>query len=88
MLNLSERKIRLQLFAEEGSNANEPGADTAENGNGAAADQSKGNDGAKGGDEKKYSDADLDKIIGKKFAAWQEKKEKEVEEAKNLEKIN
>lgn len=88
MLNLSERKIRLQLFAEEGSNANEPGADTAENDSGAAADQSKASEGAKGGDEKKYSDADLDKIISKKFAAWQEKKDKEVEEAKKLEKMS
>lgn len=88
MLNLSERKIRLQLFAEEGSNANESGADTAENSNGAAADQSKASEGAKGGDEKKYSDADLDKIISKKFAAWQEKKDKEVEEAKKLEKMS
>lgn len=88
MLNLSERKIRLQLFAEEGSNANEPGADTAENSNGAAADQSKASEGAKGGDEKKYSDADLDRIISKKFAAWQEKKDKEVEEAKKLEKMS
>lgn len=88
MLNLSERKIRLQLFAEEGTNANEPGADTAENSNGAAADQSKASESAKGGDEKKYSDADLDKIISKKFAAWQEKKDKEVEEAKKLEKMS
>lgn len=87
MLNLSERKIRLQLFAEE-AGANEPGADTAENDNGAAADQSKASEGAKGGDEKKYSDADLDRIISKKFAAWQEKKDKEVEEAKKLEKMS
>lgn len=87
MLNLSERKIRLQLFAEE-AGTNEPGADTAENGNGAAADQSKASEGAKSGDEKKYSDADLDRIISKKFAAWQEKKDKEVEEAKKLEKMS
>lgn len=88
MLNLSERKIRLQLFAEEGTNANEPGADTAGNDNGAAADQSKASDSAQGRDEKKYSDADLDKIIGKKFAEWQTKKEKELEEAKKLEKMS
>lgn len=87
MLNVSERKIRLQLFAEE-AGTNEPGADTAENSNGAAADQSKASEGAKGGDEKKYSDADLDRIISKKFAAWQEKKDKEVEEAKKLEKMS
>lgn len=87
MLNVSERKIRLQLFADE-AGANETGTETAENGNEAAAEQGKGNEGAKGGDEKKYSDADLDKIINKKFAAWQEKKEKEIEEAKKLEKMS
>ena len=86
MFNLSERKIRLQLFAEESGAAAE--TETAENDNGAAAGKGKAEESAKGGDEKKYSDADLDKIISKKFAAWQEKKEKEVEEAKKLEKMS
>lgn len=85
MLNQSERKIRLQLFAEESGAAAE--TETAE-GSGAAAGTGKADEGAKGGDEKKYSDADLDKIIGKKFAEWQTKKEKEIEEAKKLEKMS
>lgn len=34
--------------------------------------------------EKKYSDADLDKIINDKFARWQTDKEKEIDEAKKL----
>lgn len=84
MLNRSERKIRLQLFAEESGAAAE--TETAEGG--AAAGTGKADEGAKGGDEKKYSDADLDKIIGKKFAEWQTKKEKEIEEAKKLEKMS
>ena len=88
MLNQSERKIRLQLFAEDASNANETGTDTAEKDNGAAADQGGASKSDKVGDEKKYSDADLDKIIGKKFAEWQTKKEKEIEEAKKLEKMS
>lgn len=34
--------------------------------------------------EVKYTDDDLDKIINKKFAEWQEKKQKEIDEAKKL----
>lgn len=34
--------------------------------------------------EAKYTDADLDRIIGRKFAEWQSKKEKEMDEAKRL----
>lgn len=32
----------------------------------------------------KYTDDDLDKIINKKFAEWQDKKQKEIDEAKRL----
>ena len=39
------------------------------------------------GNEKKYSDADLDKIIGKKFAEWKAKEEKKVQEAERLAKM-
>lgn len=87
MLKLSERKIRLQLFAEE-TGEGATGTETAEGNEGAAAGTGKADESAKSGDEKKYSDADLDKIISKKFAAWQEKKEKEIEEAKKLEKMS
>ena len=80
--------LDLQLFAEETSAAGTQ-TDTAEkNDSGAAADQSKASEGAKGTDEKKYSDADLDKIINKKFAQWQEKKQKEVDEAQKLATMN
>lgn len=53
--------------------------------NGAKDGKSKdgGADG-KGADEKKYSDADLDKIINQKFAKWQKDQEKAVSEAKKL----
>lgn len=93
MLNLSERKFRLQLFAEDGAGG-ASGADTAGNDNNAAADQDKETKDAKdtksdkGADEKKYSDADLDEIINKKFAKWQDKKQKEVEEAEKLAKMS
>jgi hypothetical protein len=82
-----KRNLDLQLFAEEASAAGTQ-TDTAEKSNGAATDQNKATESAKATDEKKYSDADLDRIINKKFAAWQEKKQKEVEEAEKLAKMS
>ena len=38
--------------------------------------------------EKKYTDADIDEIVNSKFAKWQEKKEKEINEAKKLADMN
>ena len=78
--------LDLQLFAEDVT-ASATDTETAEkNDNGAAAGQDKETKDAKatGTDEKKYSDADLDRIINKKFAAWQDKKQKEVDEAQKL----
>lgn len=76
--------LDLQLFADDTSAAG-TGAETAEKDvTGAAADQAKESEGAKGADEKKYTDADLDKIINKKFAQWQEKQQKAVDEAQKL----
>jgi hypothetical protein len=92
MLKLSERKFRLQLFAEgDAGSGDATGTDTAEKIDTAAADQGKGAKDAKdtkAADEKKYSDADLDEIINKKFAKWQDKKQKEVEEAEKLAKMS
>lgn len=36
----------------------------------------------------KYNDADLDRIIGQKFAEWQKKQQKAVDEAKKLAEMN
>lgn len=96
MLKISERKIRLQLFAEDAAGAAGTEPATAEkNDTGAAADQAKETKTTKetkAADEKKYSDKDLDEIIGKKFAKWQQEHEKKVEaaasEAKKLAEMN
>lgn len=37
---------------------------------------------------RKYTDAEVDEIINKRFAKWQKEQEKKVEEAKRLEKMN
>jgi len=39
-------------------------------------------------DEKKYSDADVDRIVGEKYAKFEKQKQKEVDEAKKLAKMN
>lgn len=82
----------LQAFDDpEGGEGNKGGSDDGgqksgkSTDNGAKDGKSKdsGADG-KGADEKKYSDADLDKIINQKFAKWQKDQEKAVSEAKKL----
>ena len=67
-----------------------------EGGENGGTDGNGGDKGAEsGGDDKdddkdkpKYTDADLDKIIGAKFAQWQKRQEKAVDEAKKLEKMS
>ena len=81
--------IDLQLFADDAAGtateSKASGADTAEKINTAAADQTDAKDKkATSSDEKKYSDADLDEIINKKFARWQKDQQKAVNEAQKL----
>lgn len=96
MIKTSERKFKfaLQLFAEdaaESASASNP-VTAGKNDDGAAAEQGKESKGTKetkaSTDEKKYSDADLDDIIGKKFAKWQKEQQKAVEEAEKLAKMS
>lgn len=74
-----KRKIYLQLLAEATEtdakeNTSKKDADNHE------ADNPEDND----RNEKKYTDADVDKMFNKKFAEWQKKKDKEIDEAKKL----
>lgn len=66
-----------QIFAEDGGN---DGADDkgAKGGNPGADDKGGNDDGAEpdNKDTKKYSDAEVDEIINKKFAKWQKEQEK------------
>lgn len=79
------------------STVTEPGANTQQTGNQQPTggtnqnrqidSQQKQNSNASN-DDKKYSDADLDKIINQKFADWQTKKDAEIDEAKKLAAMN
>ena len=78
-----KRKMILQLFAEGEANI---GAATATNG--AAGADGKATEtntqGADGKNQPKYTDADVDDIINRKFAEWQKKQEKKTSEAERL----
>lgn len=81
---MKKHLLDLQLFAEEGAD----GSDTQE-----PANPNKETKEAEGKEnepkpEKKYSDDDVDKILNKKFAEWEKKKQKEVDEAKKLADMN
>lgn len=89
------KKIFLQMFAENEATAGAaaPVTDTAEKDNGnekAAAVQKQGakTTGDAEAQKPKYTDADVDAILDKKFAKWQADKEKAVTEAKKLADMN
>lgn len=67
-------KMLLQLFAEEGGEGGEGGTP--------APQQNEQKPAAK------YTDADLDRIISKKFAEWKQSEEKKVTEAERLAKMS
>lgn len=86
---MKKRRFDLQFFAEDA--AADPKPVTAESDDDeAAAEQDKDEKPVKSEKdaEKKYSDADLDEIIGKKFAKWQKDQDKKVDEAKKLAKMD
>ena len=83
----------LQLFADGDGGNGDDGADGAGADGGAGNSSGSGSDGKNGGEPKgkegdgkeaKYTDDDLDRILNRKFAEWQKKKDKEVDEARRL----
>lgn len=77
---MQRKFINLQHFAEEG------GAE----GKDPDAQQKPGEQNKEGteGKEQKYTDEDVNRLLNKKFAEWQKKKEAEVDEAKKLAEMN
>lgn len=78
-----KRKIILQMFAEAGEATT--GAENAQVETKPAEQKAEPKAEPK---EAKYTDADLDKIIGQKFAEWQKKQQKAVDEAAKLAKMD
>lgn len=87
-------KINLQLFAEEATESTaasteqeEKATETKPTENNTSAASGKEPDG-KPKAEAKYTDADVDEILNKKFAEWQKKQQKAVDEAEKLATMN
>lgn len=78
-----------QIFAEDGGNDGNDGNDD-KGGNPGADDKGGKNGNAEPDDKdtKKYTDADVDEIINKKFAKWQKEQEKKISEAEKLAGMN
>ena len=76
--------LNLQLFADDTQTSTETtpeGTETTSKENSKADDK-------KTESQAKYTDEDVNKIIDKKFAEWQKKQQKEVDEAKKLAEMN
>jgi hypothetical protein len=77
--------FNLQLFADDAASDSAPGTAEKADDKGAAADTGKEQKEQKTDRQTpKYSDDDLDKILGKRFARWQQDQQKAVDEAKKL----
>jgi uncharacterized protein (DUF885 family) len=81
-------KWKLQMFADGEGGDDGAGDDpnAAKGGKGSNGDEPAG--GKLGEGEKKYTDAEVDAILDKKFAKWQKEQEAKIEEAKKLEKMS
>lgn len=77
LLNSFKGHYNLQLFADDAGTDDHLGESDQK------TDESKDKK-----DNKKYSDDDVDKIINKKFAEWEKKQQKAVDEAKKLAEMN
>ena len=78
---MKKRRFDLQLFADEAAEATTETTEETKPETAPAAKVEKQ-------DEPKYTDKDVDEILNKKFAQWQKKQQREVDEAKKLAEMN
>lgn len=83
-------KLFLQLFTDEAGEAEAQTTEATEAKDAAGKGEGKDDAGKKSEPEEKpkYTDKDVDEILNKKFAKWQEKQDKAVSEAKKLAAMN
>lgn len=84
---MRNNKLFLQLFADDAA-ADTETTENVTSDQTAAKEQDKAAKNTAQNAEKKYSDKDLDEILSKKFARWQEKQQKAVAEAEKLAKMD
>ena len=83
---MKKRFIELQLFAGDGGEGGDGGQQGNQQGEGQQSRKS--GEGNSPKPELKYTDDDVDKLFNKKFAEWEKKKQKEIDEAKKLAEMN
>lgn len=79
---IRKRFFDLQMFADDGD-----GGGAGDEGGAGAGDSATGAEGGQQTPAAKYTDADVNEILNKKFAEWQKKHEKKVSEAERLSKM-
>lgn len=80
--------MMLQLFAEGSEGSGGDSGNEGAEGNDPETNEQEDDEEDDPEEEKKYSDKDVKKIIDRKFAEWEKKKQKEEDEAKKLSKMN
>lgn len=85
---MKKRFIDLQLFAEEATTTDSAASAATEQGNPTVLNEPVPAATLKDKGELKYSDADVNKLIDQKFAEWQKKQQKAVDEAQKLATMN
>lgn len=83
---MKKKFIELQLFAEDGGDGGDGGQQGNQQGDGQQSGKS--GEGNSSKSELKYTDEDVDNLFNKKFAEWEKKKQKEIDEAKKLAEMN
>ena len=85
-----KNKLFLQLFSDEAGEAEAKATEATEAKDADGKDEGKSDADKKTEpeDKPKYTDKDVDEILNKKFAKWQEKQDKAVSEAKKLAAMN
>jgi hypothetical protein len=76
----NRNKLNLQLFADPADPTTEPNGGTNE----PATEPTKPTEQKPSAEQPKYTDADVDEIINKRFAKWQKEQEKKTSEAERL----
>lgn len=92
-MNFKKNYLMLQMFAEDsGSGNGTDGATGSEENKGAANNGQQSGNGNGGStqqkDAPKYTDADVNALLDKKFAEWKKKQERETSEAEKLAKMS
>lgn len=84
---MKKRLFDLQMFAEDAAESAAPATETKPTDTDAQVKSEEKPEG-KTKSAAKYTDEDVNKLIDKKFAEWQQKKDREINEAKKLAEMN